>query len=238
MQIYRNIATLGISAAMFGHEALHKTTHAKIICKTILEDYNDALSQINQNLQDLFLKLQKDVVLIDEKADFFRNYLRKEKQDRARYLNLKNMLNDILNQHSKAFASIEVSPTVTCLLDDAEAITWGYEGDFETLFTNLVTNAYKALKTKTENKYLNFTIERELGELTVFAQNNGKPIDKESRRRIFEPLYSTYSDGTGLGLTIIQDTLITYRGTIVLCDVYPETKFKITIPVQREPEEK
>lgn len=238
MQIYRNIATLGISAAMFGHEALHKTTHAKITCQNIMTDYFSALSQISEDISDLFSKLQNDIILIDEKADFFRNYLRKEKQDRARYVNLKNMLNDILNQHRKAFASIGVTPFLKCFHEDVDVTTWGYEGDFETLFTNLITNAYKALKSDTAEKYLTFLVERKSGDIIIFAQNNGKPIDKESRLKIFEPLFSTYSDGTGLGLTIIQDTLISYRGTIVLGDEYPETKFKITIPVQREPEGK
>ena len=50
-------------------------------------------------------------------------------------------------------------------------------------------------------------------------------------------MFSTYSDGTGLGLTIVQDTLQTYQGTITLEDEYPNTHFVIRIPYIEEPEE-
>lgn len=237
MQIYRNIATLGISAAMFGHESLNKTTHAKIICRTIIKRYEKGLLELNNNFFEMLGDLFSDINLIDEKADFFRSYLRKEKHDRARYLNLITLLDKILNQHRKAFSSINVAPVLHCSLGNGEVTTWGYEGDFNTLFTNLVTNAYKALNTEEENKHLIFTIKRESENIIICAENNGKPIKQENRSKVFEPLYSAYSDGTGLGLTIIQDTLISYKGSIKLCDVYPETKFEITIPQQRGPEE-
>lgn len=44
-QIYRNIATLGISAAMFGHEALNQTVDAKAIVNDIFADFSASKSQ-------------------------------------------------------------------------------------------------------------------------------------------------------------------------------------------------
>ena len=77
-QIYRNIATLGISAAMFGHEALNQTVDAKAIVNDIFADFS-AILEAADSLADQLRDLQKDLVLINEKADFYRNYLRKEK---------------------------------------------------------------------------------------------------------------------------------------------------------------
>ncbi|MFR3730703.1 ATP-binding protein [Lacrimispora sp.] len=234
MQIYRNIATLGISAAMFGHEALNQTTDAKAICLDIKDDFEEILYH-NKELSDQVSLLLKDIELIDEKADFFRNYLRKDKQDRAKLINIRKILYDILGQHKKAFKSINVQPQIQCELIDEELLTWGYEGDFATLFSNLITNAYKALRQPTDNKYLVFKYFKDSSNFTILVENNGAVIELEDRSRIFEPLFSTYSEGTGLGLTIIQDTLITYKGTIDLCDKYPETLFKIVIPIQMSP---
>ena len=76
-QIYRNIATLGISAAMFGHEALNQTVDAKAIVNDIFADFS-AILEAADSLADQLRDLQKDLVLINEKADFYRNYLRKE----------------------------------------------------------------------------------------------------------------------------------------------------------------
>lgn len=75
-QIYRNIATLGISAAMFGHEALNQTVDAKAIVNDIFADFS-AILEAADSLADQLRDLQKDLVLINEKADFYRNYLRK-----------------------------------------------------------------------------------------------------------------------------------------------------------------
>lgn len=238
MQIYRNIATLGISAAMFGHEALNQTVDAKLICTEIQSDYIDILKGVDK-LQKLIVDLQKDIYLIDEKADFFRNYLRREKQDRARYVNIKNALNIIVKQHKKAFEAIDVKPIINCPGDpkDDDLTTWGFEGDYDTIITNLVTNAYKALKQSVPNKYFILSLTFEQDNIVLTAENNGKPIELDIRTKIFEPLFSTYSDGTGLGLTIVQDTLFNYEGSIELSINHPETKFIIKIPKRNEPEE-
>jgi len=236
IQIYRNIATLGISAAMFGHEALNQTVEANAICKNILDDYTFLLND-NKSLYDDIIDLEKDVSIINEKADFFRSYLKREKQDRAKYINIKSIVEQILNQHKFSFDALEVDRTCVFKNTSSEYKTWGYEGDFETIFTNLFTNAYKALKNERGNKKI--TIEASVMDekICIEVSNNGKPIERENRDKIFQPLFSTYPDGTGLGLTIIQDTIVSYDGTIVLKDEYPMTVFQIVIPKREEPEE-
>jgi len=234
MQIYRNIATLGISAAMFGHEALNQTTDARLICKQISENY-DVITRDLVKLRKLVSVLQVDVLLVNEKADFFRNYLKREKQDRAKYINVFNSLSEITKQHENAFRAIGVNIIIRCKNDINQYYSWGYEGDFDTIFTNLVSNAYKALKKGKGLKYFEFDLETIEGTIMIIAKNNGQPIELNLRSKIFDPLFSTYSDGTGLGLTIVQDTIQSYQGKISLCQDYPETKFKIEIPQNNEP---
>lgn len=236
MQIYRNIATLGISAAMFGHEALHQTVDAKVICNQIVDEFETLYNNIDE-LKDLLNDLTKDVSLIDEKADFFRNYLRREKQDRARYINIYDALLAILKQHDKALSALEVTIDIKNTIESNLYNTWGYEGDFDTIITNLITNSYKALKKEKGSKYLRFELSVEDEKIIILVTNNGKSIEPSVRSKIFEPLFSTYSDGTGLGLTIIQDTLSEYNGIIQLCPDYPETCFKLIIPKKNEPKE-
>ncbi len=176
LQIYRNIATLGISAAMFGHEALNQTTYAKSICRNIKEDFKEVLSQAVELKEQIEL-LQKQIALINERADFFRSYLKKEKQDRARYVNLYDALNNILIQHKNAFADIGVTPEINLQEGlNNNLITWGYEGDFDTVFANIVTNAYKALKKGSGEKYFKIKMIEKDGNIEIYAQNNGKSI--------------------------------------------------------------
>jgi len=96
--------------------------------------------------------------------------------------------------------------------------------------TNLITNAYKALKKATGKKYFKFQLGFKDGNIIINSVNNGQPISKENRSKVFEPLFSTYSDGTGLGLTIIQDTLLLYQGSIKLLDDFLDTHFELSLP--------
>lgn len=236
MQIYRNIATLVISAAMFGHEALNQTVVSKAIINDIFADHTfllETATNLSLNLKDL----QENLILVNEKADFFRNYLRKEKQDRSRYININSILSRLLEQHKNAFKAIGVSTDIQLDCEENELYLWGYEGDIDTIFTNLITNAYKALKKATGPKYFRFKLAFSDGCLVVHAINNGQPISNENRTKIFEPLFSTYSDGTGLGLTIIQDTLLIYQGSIKLLDDFPDTHFEISLPRHEAPKE-
>lgn len=236
MQIYRNIATLGISAAMFGHEALNQTVEAKAIINDVFADYPSLITAADE-LSELLLDLREDLALIDEKADFFRNYLQREKQDQSQYVNIYTILTKLLRQHENAFVAIDVKPDVVMKGDENDYLLWAYEGDIESVFTNLITNAYKALKKATGEKTLQFSLELIDGMIDIHSINTGYPIKEENRQRIFEPLFSTYSDGTGLGLTIIQDTLLLYQGTISLEKDYPATHFKLSIPKHEAPKE-
>lgn len=236
MQIYRNIATLGISAAMFGHEALNQTVEAKAIINNVFSDYPSLISAAD-SLSELLMDLKEDLTLIDEKADFFRNYLQREKQDQCQYVNVYATLTKLLKQHENAFVAINVKPVVIMNGDENDYLLWAYEGDIESIFTNLITNAYKALKKASGDKELKFTLKLIDGIIHIQIRNNGQPIKQENRSRIFEPLFSTYSDGTGLGLTIIQDTLLLYQGTIKLADDYPITQFELSIPKHEAPRE-
>lgn len=236
MQIYRNIATLGISAAMFGHEALNQTAEAKAILNEVFADYPTLISTTDDFLQ-LLTDLKEDLTLIDEKADFFRNYLQREKQDQSQYINVYSVLLKLLKQHENAFTAINVIPSVKISGDESDYFLWAYEGDIESIFANLITNAYKALKRTHGKKEFRFELNLSEGVFHIHAINDGQPIKKENRSKIFEPLFSTYSDGTGLGLTIIQDTLFLYQGTIKLSDDYPITHFELLIPKNEAPKE-
>ena len=146
-------------------------------------------------------------------------------------------MEDLLKQHKVAFDAIGVDVQFDFCVDEELKFTWGYEGDYEAIFTNLITNAYKALKKERGHKYFKVMIGLEGDSYIITAENNGKVIEKSNRNKIFQPLFSTYSDGTGLGLTIVQDTVANYLGSIELEDVFPQTKFKIIIPRQLEPKE-
>lgn len=225
VQIYRNIATLGISAAIFGHETANRTLN----CKLISEDIYKLVVEI-ESIKSDYIELCNDLKIINDNADFFRHYLSKEKQRKQKDCDLFTICKNVIEQHESVFETINIRPTIS-MDENSSLFLNGYEGDFYTIFTNLITNAYKALKVDRKGTFLNFHFKNEGFSIIIDVVNDGNPIKEEEREKVFFPLYSTYADGTGLGLTIISDTLDLYKGNIKLLDDFPETHFRIEIPL-------
>lgn len=223
VQIYRNIATLGITAARFGHETANTCLYAKNIC----DDLKELVSQID-SINDDFAELYKSIIYINENADFFRSYLKKDHQKVKSQNNIADICNSCINQHKELFAATNITPKINILCNKDELLLNCYEGDFISIFTNIIVNAYKAIKLDPSNTLLEFSFDSNDDTIIIDQFNGGKKIENKDKEHIFEPLFSTHSDGTGLGLTIIVDTLENYNGNIKLIDDNI-THFKICI---------
>ena len=86
--------------------------------------------------------------------------------------------------------------------------------------SNLINNATEALMGKNENSADYFRQDpriRICSRLTqrgveISVYNNGPKIDEQDLEKILTPLYTTKSFGTGLGLSVVQDTLTQHGG--------------------------
>ncbi|MBX6311410.1 MAG: PAS domain S-box protein [Isosphaeraceae bacterium] len=102
------------------------------------------------------------------------------------------------------------------------------------VFRNILENALAAGRAPIE-----ITIRAEEAELLgqpalrVTVQDNGPGLGPESRRRLFEPFYTTKTKGTGLGLPIAKRLIEAHGGRIALGDHEGQAAgavFVITLP--------
>ncbi len=86
------------------------------------------------------------------------------------------------------------------------------------VFINLITNACHAMPEGAGRLVLETAQERAGGPITVRIVDNGSGIPAEIRDRIFEPFYTTKSEGkgTGLGLSIVRNIVHQHRGEIAV----------------------
>ena len=93
---------------------------------------------------------------------------------------------------------------------------------FRRVITKLIENALQALAESRENRAPpRLTLKTSIAEgwLELCVDDNGPGISPENLGRVFEPLFSTKSFGTGLGLPIAKRTVEQHGGTIELSSV-------------------
>jgi two-component system NtrC family sensor kinase len=102
------------------------------------------------------------------------------------------------------------------------------------VFTNLCLNAIQAVAPGGKLKVAtNLHRRQERKYLRVTFTDNGTGISAAQRSSIFEPFYTTKSDGTGLGLTIVKKIVEQHDGKIeVESRVGQYTRFKVLLPLE------
>ena len=79
---------------------------------------------------------------------------------------------------------------------------------------NIVDNAARAVRANTGAKTIAMRIVCDEDRLSLSIADNGPGISPADRERIFDPFYTTASDGTGIGLSIVQRIVADHSGTI------------------------
>jgi signal transduction histidine kinase len=109
---------------------------------------------------------------------------------------------------------------------------YGIEGQLEQIFVNLITNACHAMEPK-KGGTLTLKVDKgQEGTLSIELTDDGNGIPPEIVKDIFEPFYTTKSEGegTGLGLSIVKNIITNHEGDISVRSTPGEgTTFTVTL---------
>lgn len=103
------------------------------------------------------------------------------------------------------------------------------------VWANIIKNACDAME-KTSKPEILIVTRHSNGRLLITIANNGPEIDEATRRKIFQPNFTTkkggLSFGLGLGLSIVKRIISAYGGSIVVKSSAVRTIFRIKLPVE------
>jgi PAS domain S-box-containing protein len=160
----------------------------------------------------------------------------------------KRITGDILRytQHAEPVrAAFDVAPWLDGVIEEARSLMPSHcevkvagerqlriDGDasqLQQVFTNLILNARDAMPA---GGTLSITVAREQNNAHFIVSDTGCGVAPETLRHIFEPLFTTKKNGTGLGLSVVHQ-VVTRHGGEVSVESTPGlgTTFHILLPL-------
>jgi signal transduction histidine kinase len=207
---YRGLATLGITAATFGHEtqmSLQQFIASAVAAQHLLRQSPPAI--------DIAMKELDKASSHGERIAAWGAYalLRVNFEKRSKPTsNLAKMVSTVYQEFEPVFRRSEIDLKLDAKLSDGEVDA--YPMDAESVVVNLLTNAYFFVKKakKPHEVRIGATAQKHEGRagIELAVADNGPGVHPDLFDQIWAPLFTTKTnrdgkpDGTGLGLSIVD----------------------------------
>lgn len=110
------------------------------------------------------------------------------------------------------------------------------ETELEQVFLNILKNCVQAMSVEDKESKIIIRVLKNNGNVRIEIEDNGPGIDRETRKHLFEPFYTTkpVGEGTGLGLSVSYMIIVkNHKGIFdVESHIGKGTKFIIELPLK------
>ena len=232
VQLYRTLSTAGISAATFAHE--YAAGPLKVIRRSV--------ATLRRRLKSIFKpvpgELDEPIGLVEVSAGtlgtFTDGTLSLVDRDKRRVGRIEvHKVVSLVTDTYLPFIT-ERKATLDLRLCDANPYLRSSVAAIESIIVNLLTNALSAVsESKTQTRTIRLTTESYNGLLVLNVSDNGPGVQHFRTEDIWLPGVTSKPGGSGLGLTIVKDTVIDLGGTVKAVANGPlgGAAFEITLPI-------
>ena len=222
----QRFAVIGELSTMIGHDMRNPlqvitNMHYLLTRKVAKMDPNEIAILQKYGIQDLFSRIGIETQYLNKIVSDLQNYAR-EVNPKKTLVDPGTFLNELLGSIPLA-ADIRIQ---TDYLDNLEAFVDPIL--FRRVMENLIINAIQAME---QGGVLTLKTSRENDLISITVSDTGNGIPVEAQERIFEPLFTTKSKGTGFGLPVCKRLVEAHGGTISLKKTSPAgTSFEVLLP--------
>ncbi|WP_245705069.1 sensor histidine kinase [Flavobacterium omnivorum] len=183
--------------------------------KTRLEMLNDSVIKLDSFIEDIL------------------NYSRNTRMGVVmEEINFEEILEEIRNGHKFMEGANKLKPLVEIIqkekfISDKKRII--------VILNNIISNAIKYRDTSKEESFVSVFVECDSKKAVITIEDNGIGIADDKQEKVFDMFYraTKLSNGSGLGMYIVKETLEKLDGIITLeSSLNKGTKFSIQIPNQ------
>jgi signal transduction histidine kinase len=204
------VATIGELTAAISHELRQPLAAIRAHAEAgamLLDRSPSALSEAREVFRDIV----SDDLRATEVLDHIRALLRKDDP-----VNASVDLNGICERATELLAHDAANRGVQLRLSLEERLppVTGDAVQLQQVVLNLALNAMDAVQAAPRTREV--VVGTSVGdrEVEIFVRDTGPGLSPELRRRVFEPFYSTKTQGLGMGLAIVQSIVERHRGRV------------------------
>lgn len=209
------LATIGTMASRVAHDLKNPLTIMHTYAEMLTPEI---LSKLDSKDKEKWLRMQNSIFdmerIIEDVLDF------------ARTTEIKKKSSSFMNILKLAMNHVKFSYGITVNLPEKNISIKCDPRKIEGVLSNLLNNAVQAVDGQGE---VNVTTSVDSKFLTIKISDSGPGIPEKNMDKIFEPMFTTKTTGTGLGLVICKSIVEQHGGTLSVSN--KPTTFTVTLPL-------
>jgi PAS domain S-box-containing protein len=228
LTIQDKMASLGRVAAGMAHEIRNPLSGINIYLNTLKKLYlkNGSEEKVKQILEQIQSASHKIESVIRRVMDFA-----KPGEPKLALIDLNRPVAEAINLSAVAMRKSGI--TLEKSLSEKLPPCHADPTLIEEMVLNLLNNAAGAMKTMAAGKKIVVTSSVEDDDIILTVSDSGPGIALEIKDKIFDPYFTTKSDGTGIGLSISHRIVTDHGGSLTVSDSdLGGAEFRIEIPIK------
>ncbi|MGY5152098.1 MAG: sensor histidine kinase [Candidatus Nitrosopumilus sp. bin_6a] len=209
------LATIGTMASRIAHDLKNPLTIMHTYAEMLTPEI---LAKLDSKDKEKWLRMQNSIFdmdrIIEDVLDF------------ARTTEIKKKSNSFSSILKLAMNHVKYSYGVTINLPESDFRVKCDARKIEGVLSNLINNAVQAVDGHGE---VDVSVSSDSKFLTVKISDSGPGIPEKNLEKIFEPMFTTKTTGTGLGLLICKSIVEQHGGDISVSN--KPTTFTFTLPL-------
>ena len=222
----KRLAGVGALAATIAHRLRTPLATIRMSAFNIKNKIDNAL--VSQHLENM----DKKIVETDQIINNLILYASHLKESAFKDTRFYDILNEAIESIKSDFSDREIK-LITKFGIREDALIEADPFQLKELFSNILTNAYDALRGKNGNIEIK-TENIGIDEIGITIKDNGEGIAEDVMKRLFEPFFTTKVNGLGVGLNICAEITQMHKGKItVKSKAGKGTTVLITLPLKQ-----
>ena len=229
LAIQDKMASLGRVAAGIAHEIRNPLSGINIYLNTLkkLQNKDGGEEKVKQIIGQIQSASHKIESVIRRVMDFA-----KPGEPRLALIDLNQPITEAINLCAVTMRKSGIS--LESALSEALSPCKADSTLIEEMALNILNNAADAMKTMETGKKIVVTSNVEDKSVVLTFSDSGPGIAPEVKDKIFDPYFTTKSDGTGIGLSLSHRIVTDHGGSLTVADSdLGGAEFRIEIPIQR-----